>query len=211
MNIAAISRFRRPLVPDDSIIRPLWSGNFRALAISVLLFQLSMFSRAAADPMATVITSDSATSQSSDIETTSYFRGHVVVLGTNLRIECDDLQVISQRSGDKADTFGQQNSFKYILATGNVRITQGDREAICGRAEVLPQENKITLTGSPVVTDHGNGVTYAGEPLVLYRNERRVEGKNVRITAPPIKDLGFDKDEPPPAPQPPADTAQPHP
>jgi len=156
----------------------------------------------AADPPPTVITSDSGEARSTDTETTSYFTGHVLVTGNDIRIECDRLEVISARSGDKADTIGTQSSFKYILATGHVRILQGIREATCARAEVLPQENRITLTGQPVVTDHGNGTIFTGEPLVLYRNERRVTGEHVHITAPPIKDLGFDKNAP--APKPPA-------
>lgn len=153
-----------------------------------------------AEPPPTVVTSDSGEARSTDTTTTSTFDGHVVVTGNDIRIECDHLKVISARGGDKSDTIGTQNSFRYILATGHVRIAQGDREAVCGRAEVLPQDNKITLTGQPVVTDHGNGTTYTGEPLVLYRNERRVTGEHVHITAPPIKDLGFDKNEPPPGP-----------
>jgi lipopolysaccharide export system protein LptA len=154
----------------------------------------------AAGPPPTVITSDSGEAQSTDNETTSYFRGNVIVTGNDLRIECDQLEVISARTGDKADTIGTQSSFKYILATGHVRIVQGLREAVCARAEVLPQENRITLTGQPVVTDHGNGTVFTGEPLILYRNQRRVTGEHVRITAPPIKDLGFDKNEPAPLP-----------
>lgn len=158
----------------------------------------------AADLPQTVIDSEDFEAQSTDTETTSYFRGHVVVVGTDLRIECDQLKVISARTGDKSETIGGQSNFKYILATGHVRIVQGDREAVCGAAEVLPQENKITLTDHPVVTDHGNGTVFAGEPLILYRNQRRVTGEHVHITAPPIRDLGFDKNEPPP--KPPAQT-----
>jgi lipopolysaccharide export system protein LptA len=154
----------------------------------------------AADPPPTVITSDSGEAQSTDSETTSFFRGHVVVNGNDIRIECDQLEVVSARTGDKTDTIGTQSSFKYILATGHVRIVQGLREAACARAEVIPQDNRITLTGQPVVTDHGNGTVFTGEPLILYRNQRRVTGEHVRITAPPIKDLGFDKNEPPPIP-----------
>jgi lipopolysaccharide export system protein LptA len=154
----------------------------------------------AAAPPPTIITSDNGEAQSTDTETTSHFNGHVVVVGNDIHIECDHLEVISARSGDKSDTIGTQSSFKYILATGHVHIAQGDREATCGRAEVLPLDNKITLTEGPVVTDRGNGTTYSGEPLVLYRNERRVTGEHVHITAPPIKDLGFDKNQPPPPP-----------
>jgi len=176
------------------------AGRLRLVLLPALAALLSAAGAPAADPPPTVITSDSGEAQSTDTETTSFFSGHVVVTGNDIRIECDRLKVISARSGDRADTIGTQNSFKYILATGHVLITQGDREAACGRAEVLPQDNKITLTGHPVVTDRGNGTTYTGEPLVLYRNERRVTGEHVHITAPPIKDLGFDRNEPPPAP-----------
>jgi lipopolysaccharide export system protein LptA len=175
----------------------------RLLWLPVFACQLlpwSLSSARAADLPATVITSDSGEARSTDTETTSLFKGHVVVTGTDIRIDCDQLEVISSRSGDKTDTIGRQNSFKYILATGHVRIAQGDREATCERAEVLPLDNKITLTGDPVVTDRGNGTVYSGERLILYRNQRLVTGEHVHITAPPIKDLGFDKNEPSPAP-----------
>jgi lipopolysaccharide export system protein LptA len=184
---------------------PSFPARLTAAAALLLLLACPARRLAAADAPAaelppTIITSDSGEAQSTDTETTSHFNGHVVVTGNDIRIDCDALEVISARSGDKSDTIGTQNSFKYILATGHVHIRQGDREAACARAEVLPLENKITLTGQPVVTDRGNGTTYTGEPLILYRNERRVTGEHVHITAPPIKDLGFDKNEPPPAP-----------
>jgi hypothetical protein len=51
-----------------------------------------------------------------------------------------------------------------------------------------------------VVVDRANHSTATGEPLILYRGDRRVRGTNVRITLPPIKDMGFDKKQPPPAP-----------
>jgi len=65
---------------------------------------------------------------------------------------------------------------------------------------VLPGEDRITLTGGPVVIDHGNNSMATGEPLVLYRRERRITGTNVRIVLPPLKDLGFDQHQPPPVP-----------
>ena len=77
---------------------------------------------------------------------------------------------------------------------------QGDREATCERAEVLPGEDRITLTGRPTVIDHGNNTTATGEPLILYHGQRRVQGANVRIVFPPVRDLSFDKNQPPPVP-----------
>jgi len=80
-----------------------------------------------------------------------------------------------------------------------VRIVQGDREATCGRAEVFPREDKIILTEEPMVTDHGNEAKYIGRKIEMFRGERRVRGEGVHLILPAIKDLGFDKNEAPPA------------
>ena len=156
--------------------------------------------RAAADSEPTIITSDQFDMRSTETETVTIFDGHVVVTATGLRLTCDYLEVVSARIGDKEDTIGKQDRFKSLIAVGNVRIKQGDREAECDRAEVRPREDMITLTGKPVVTDRGNGTVATGDPLVMLRSERRVRGTNVTITAPSLKDLGFDPRQPPPTP-----------
>jgi lipopolysaccharide export system protein LptA len=170
-------------------------------AFSCLLAVLWLPARAADEPAAadTVIESQSCEITSSDTQTLSVFTGNVTVTGNNIRITCDRLDVVSLRSGRSQDTIGKQDRFKSLIATGRVRIVQGDREATCERAEVLPGEDRITLTGRPMVVDHGNNSTATGEPLILYHRQRRVDGTNVRIVLPPLKDLGFDKGQPPPA------------
>lgn len=157
-----------------------------------------------AEPPNTVIVSQSLDMHSTDTETISVFTGNVVVTGNDLRITCDRLDVVSIRIGDKTDTIGKQENFKSLIATGHVHMVQGDREASCGRAEVLPREDKVTLTESPVVIDHGNNSVATGEPIMLLHGEYRVLGTNVRITFPPIKNLGLSKNAPPPAPETPA-------
>ena len=148
----------------------------------------------------TVIDSDKFdSSQTTDTETTSFFTGRVVVTGNDIRITCDRLQIISERSADKSDTIGQQGQFKFLLATGHVHIVQGDREATCGRAEVLPRENKITLTENPTVTDRGNGSVASGDRITLLRGQRRVQIEHAHMIGPPVRDLGFDKNQKPPA------------
>jgi len=147
----------------------------------------------------TVIQSQGFELTSTDTQTLSVFTGNVTVTGNDIRITCDRLDVVSLRSGRKQDTLGKQDRFKSLVATGNVRIVQGDREAACDHAEVLPGEDRITLTGHPIVIDHGNNSTATGEPLILYRGERRITGSNVRLVLPPLKDLGFDKHLAPPA------------
>lgn len=158
-----------------------------------------------ATPQVTVIESESFDLRSTDTEMTSVFTGRVVLTGTGLRMTCDRLEIVALRAGDPKATIGKVEDFKSLLATGNVRIIQGEREAACGRAEVLPGDDKIILTGSPVVVDHSVNWTWTGDELEMLRGERQVRGKNVRFTGPPIKDLGVDltkKDEGSAAPAP---------
>ena len=158
-------------------------------------------------PEPTVITSESFEMRGADSDTVSVFDGRVVVTATGMRLTCDHLEVISVRIGDKEDTVGLQDRFKSLIATGNVKIVQGEREATCGRAEVLPRENRITLTENPVVTDRGNNSVMTGDSLEMLRNVREVRGRNVRIVGPTIRDLGFDAKQPPPAPAAPKKSA----
>jgi len=150
-----------------------------------------------AEPPNTVIISQSLDMHSTDTETISVFTGNVLVTGNNLRITCDRLDVVSTRLGDKTDIIGRQENFKSLIATGHVHMVQLDREASCGRAEVLPREEKVTLTENPVVIDHGNNTVATGEPIILLHGDGRVLGTNVRITFAPIKNLGLSKNAPP--------------
>lgn len=148
------------------------------------------------EPQNTVIESEQFDWRSTDTETTSVFTGRVVVTGTNLKLTCDRLDIVAMRKADPGATIGKIEGFKSLVATGNVRIIQGDREAACGRAEVFPGDDKIILTGQPVVVDHSVNWTWTGDELEMLRNQRQIRGKNARFTGPPIKDLGVDKPKP---------------
>jgi hypothetical protein len=94
-------------------------------------------------------------------------------------------------------------------------ILQGDREARAGRAEVFPREDKVVLTEKPIVIDHGADATVAGgidhsadqvargSKITMLRGDRRVRIEDSEFEGPAIKDLGFDKNQPLPAPIPP--------
>ncbi len=146
----------------------------------------------------TVIESDGPGEMvSTDQETTITFRDNVRVTGTNMKLTCDYLEVVVLRTGDKSATLGKLEKFRSMLATGNVHIVQGDREAACGRAEVLPDQEKVVLSGSPVVVDRDQSTRIAGEKITLLRGQRKVEVEKPVLTAPPIKDLGVDKNPAP--------------
>jgi len=155
--------------------------------------------RAAEEPPATVIEcAGAAETVSTDTETIATFRDQVVVTGNNLKLYCDFLKVVAIRKGDPTATIGEYGYFKSLVATGRVRILQGDREATCGRAEVFPGEDRIVLSENPVVRSTDDQYVASGPRLVLYRGQRRavIEGTDdhrARITLPAMKDLGFDE------------------
>lgn len=163
-------------------------------ALGLLLTAPSLRAQSAAE-QPTVIESEQLDMRSTEAETTSIFTGRVVVTGTNMRLTCDRLEVVALRQHDSSATIGKIERFKSLVAEGNVRIIQGDREAACGKAVVLPGDDKITLTDKPVVSDRSVGWTWTGDELLLLRGERQVRGTNVRIVGPPVKDLGFDADK----------------
>jgi lipopolysaccharide export system protein LptA len=185
--------------------------NFPRLIPLALLALLavpgSLFSAApAADIIPTVITSTSMEMWSTDTETRSIFKENVVVTGNNLRITCDQLDVTATRLDGAKNKDGAAiptlEKFKTLVATGNVRIVQGDREVTCGRAEVFPGEDRVVLTEKPVVIDSTGPYVATGTRIVLLKGERRLFGDNIRLQGPPIKDLGFDKNKAMQAPAP---------
>ena len=163
----------------------------------------------------TTIISQNLDMQTTDEESTFVFTGLVLVRGNNISLSCDRLEATTTRSqrdiikDEEKTALGQVGKFKRMLATGRVRIEQGDRVATCGRAEVLPGEEKITLTEDPMVRDGES--TVVGETITLFRGERRAVVSRARITLPPLKDLGFPKGAPAPAAPTPAPVATPAP
>ncbi|HUR58633.1 MAG TPA: LptA/OstA family protein, partial [Opitutaceae bacterium] len=135
---------------------------------------------------------------STPTETTSTFRDNVVVTGTNLRLTCDLLVAVARRGGDPAATIGKTEKFKSLIATGHVHIVQNDREATCGRAEILPGEDKVVLSDAPHVRTLNGDYDATGWKIEMYRGERRVTvlsapGEQPTLTLPALKDLGFEK------------------
>jgi hypothetical protein len=124
-------------------------------------------------------------------ETIFTFRDQVSVTGTNLKLTCDQLVVVAKRTGDPKATLGKQENFKSLLATGHVRLIQGEREALCDRAEVLPGEDKVILTGNPAtVRSKDDRYAGSGPEMILERGQLRAIIKTPRFVLPPLKPLG---------------------
>jgi lipopolysaccharide export system protein LptA len=164
-----------------------------------LLLLLTALPLAAQEPPPTTITSQQLDMRTTDKESTFLFTGLVTVTGNEIELTCDELEVIALRSDEDMNAaIGELGKFKSLIAKGRVKIIQGDRVATCGRAEVLPGEEKIILTENPLVRDGQSAVT--GERMVLFRGERRAVVESgasgpARVTLPAIRDLGFEKKE----------------
>jgi lipopolysaccharide export system protein LptA len=142
----------------------------------------------------TVINSDTLTLESTDYLSKFTFTGHVEVHATNLFASCEKMLVVSRRSGDADATVGQMGKIEKIIAIGKVRIEQGDRVALAGKAEILPNENKVVLEDNPTVIDGGS--TVRGYRMILLKGQRKAivegaDGSRPTVTLPMINDLGF--------------------
>ncbi len=170
-------------------------------AAFLMLSHTPLALRAQAPEQSTVITSEGEAQMiSTDTETTITFRDKVVVTGTDLKLNCDFLKVVVRRKGDPTATIGKVDKFRSMLATGNVLLVQGEREAACGRAEVLPEQDRVILTENPVVVDRDQKTRIAGEKITLLKGQRQVLVEKPTLTGPPVKDLGFDKEKKPATP-----------
>jgi hypothetical protein len=163
----------------------------RPLLLSLAIL-LGATARAEMAPERTTLDCDNADMWSVGNETHGICTGSVRLNGTNLKLQCDKLEFVAIGVGDKSSTVPTLEKFKYLIATGHVVIVQGDREATCGRAEVLPHDDKVILTENPVLVDHGTEWTSAGEKITMLRGERRVIVDKSRVSGPALRDLGFD-------------------
>lgn len=151
-------------------------------------------------------------------ETITILTGSVEITGTNMRITCDRLEIVSRRIDAAAgDLVAKENRFKSLIATGRVFIlqTESRREVTCGRAEILPGEGRITLSDKPILVDRDEkGVpvsTLKGAQMRLFQGDSRVEIDLPEGETTALPNLGFDplKADAPKAAQPPAPTAAP--
>jgi lipopolysaccharide export system protein LptA len=185
----------RPILLPALLVATLLAAHNRAVAV---------------EESTTTITSDGEGRMiSTDQETTITFHNNVVVVGTDLKLTCDDLKVVVLRTGDPKATIGKLDKFRSLLATGNVHMVQGDREAACGRAEVIPGQDRVILTENPVVVDHDQNTRISGEKITLLKGQRQVLVEKPTLVGPPVKDLGFDKDKKPAASAPAATPTEP--
>lgn len=90
------------------------------------------------------------------------FSGNAVANQGGVSISSDRLTV---------DYSTENHGVKKIVAEGNVRIVQGERVATGQQAVYDKGDERIVLTGSPVVNEGANSVR--GHEIILYMNGKR--------------------------------------
>lgn len=114
----------------------------------------------AAEQELTVITSDKLTFD--QVEGFALFEQNVVVKDSRMTLTADRLRVNFDKAG-KAET---------IEATGNVHITQPNRESRSGEAHYEVKTGKIILTVEPKISQGPNFIT--AERITIWRNQSRM-------------------------------------
>lgn len=121
-------------------------------------------------PPMTWVNSESLEMKSTPEQNLFYFSGNVRIIGNNLLVKCDYLEVTTNRTGDAEATIGQIGIIKKIIAIGSVKIFQAGRAATAGHAELLPDDNMIVLTDSPQIIDQK--ATVSGWRITLMKGKR---------------------------------------
>ena len=96
------------------------------------------------------------------------FDGGVVAVRADVTIHCDKLDVTYV--GDRVDV---------ALATGNVHVTKGAREATGDRAVLTVADGRVEISGTPAIRDGKNTMT--GSVIVLFLDDERLLCDDCRL------------------------------
>lgn len=110
-------------------------------------------------------------------ENLAIFSGDVIAGQDTMRLNSDVLEVTYD---EESESDSETGAIKFMVAIGNVFISNGAETAQGKRAEYDVEAGKINMTGSVVLTQGGNVIT--GETLVIDVNtgRGRVEGGRVK-------------------------------
>ena len=157
--------------------------SFLAVCLLLLALVPAAFAAPASSKEPLKIKSDSL--HADNEKRTATFEGKVVARQGELTLYADRLVISYSAEGKELSR---------VEAFGNVRILQPPRQASGAHALYDPKESRITLDGSPKVTQGGDVIS--GKLITYYVNEQRSEvtgGPNERVEAvihPGGKDAG---------------------
>ena len=120
------------------------------------------------------------------------FRGNVIARQGDMTIHADTAQVFYEKKEEG-------NDIREIVATGNVKIHQGDRVATGQKAVFVNGEQKIILTGEPRVWQGKDMVSGERITVLLEEDKSLVESgpdRRVEVILYPREEGGAKKEKP---------------
>ena len=128
-----------------------------------------------------------------NLEHLAIFEGEVVMTKGDLTITADRAEVTfdSTTGFEEASKSAQgllsprsgpdRREISLVHATGNVVVRQGDKRATSSDAYYYQKEEKVILTGDPVIWENEYQVTGIKMTLYLHENRSVIEGSKVKI------------------------------
>ncbi len=123
----------------------------------------------------TVITSDKQWLTSSLDADKYYFKGNVKVSGTDMNASCQNIEVTI-----KTQPKDNKREITHIAMTENVKLSQGLKDAACGRADIYAKEEMVVLSNSPVVRNREDNTRATGFRIIYNRGKQSatIEAEN---------------------------------
>jgi len=98
------------------------------------------------------------------------FSGNVKVEGTDFNLTSKELEVF----------FDSKSKVERLVAMGDVRIIQPNRETTANKADYDVRTNKILLTGSPKIDENGKIIT--AQEIVIDRTDNSLKTSGGKTT-----------------------------
>lgn len=126
----------------------------------------------------TVITSDKQWLTGTDSEDRYFFEGGVKVDGTDMNAACKKIEVVMRSPEPNAS-----REITHIIMTGDVKLSQGLKDATCGRADIHVLEEMAVLSDSPVVFNREDNTRATGFRMIYNKGRKgiSVEGDDTKV------------------------------
>lgn len=141
-------------------------------AMRNLGFENPMVSRKT-KPRMTVVVSDRQWLDSSADGEKYCFAGNVKITATDTDGACDKIEIAITPPEN-----GKRREISDIMLSGNVKMTQGEKEISCGRARIYAKDEVAVLTENPVIFNREDNTRAAGAKIVYNKGSKLVSIQN---------------------------------